>query len=305
MPKYQFVNPGAAAGDALSQALLQRELQKRQAMLDDLNKKQTEAQIASGQETNRRLGEQFDYSRQRDATEDQFRDTQARTAAQERTAAAEADRAFKSEQADLQRQSAADQKDQDRELKELLARMSQSGNMETRALANELKRMQITALQDKGETAKTERSKTEAAKTQARDELFNLAQGLMDDPQLSRSVGVVDSMLPDVRPEAKDFTNRQKRLKALLSLEGRSQLKGTGAISDFESKMLEASATSLDSATDEGIYKKELQRILGLKQGGGTDASPAGTGTGVIRQRNSRTGQVRVSHDGGQTWSLE
>lgn len=82
---YNFTSPAAAAGDAIQQLLLQREQQKRQAMLDELNRRQAEAQMAAQQESQRLARERFGleqsqdaYGRQRDTTLD-TRHVQERT----------------------------------------------------------------------------------------------------------------------------------------------------------------------------------------------------------------------------------
>jgi hypothetical protein len=136
---YGFTSAFGNAGNALQEFLLQREVQKRQAMLDALNKQQVEAQIASTAADDARADaglalnrEQFEYGRQRDVAEDTFRDQQARTAAQERATAAEANRAFQAEQNEAARAARAEQAQADRELKELIAKMGASNSAESR-----------------------------------------------------------------------------------------------------------------------------------------------------------------------------
>jgi hypothetical protein len=62
---------------------------------------------------------------------------------------ATADRAFRGEQASANRDAAAERAQADRDMKLLIADMTRSGSAETRALGNELKRLQIQAAQDK------------------------------------------------------------------------------------------------------------------------------------------------------------
>lgn len=287
MPKYQFVSAPAAFSDALEQALVQRELQKRQALLDDLNRRRTEAAM-TGADADRELARsQFDYRQQRDTTEDQFRNDQARQAAAERAAQAEAQRTFLAEQNDASRQSRAEQAQHDRELRELIARMGASSSAESRGLANELKRLQVQQLGDKIDVQRADRAKADQAVQSGRSEVYNLARELYGDPSLSQAVGPLDAVLPTIRPSTKDFENRAARLKNLLTFENRSKLKGQGAISDAETRMLEAAATSLDPRAGEEAFKRELQRIMDAT---GTGTSAASTSR-VLRY-NPVTGKV-------------
>ncbi len=71
--------------------------------------------------------------------------------------------------------------------------------------------------------------------------------------------------------------NYSKQLKGLLSLENRNQLKGSGAISDFEFRVLGEAASALgirDNGTtnlDEAAFKKELRKLNLKLQVGPTD----------------------------------
>jgi len=290
MSKYQFTSPAAAFSDAIEQALVQREVLKRQAMLDELTQRRTEAEI-TGADANRQLAQsnqqlardQFDYRQQRDTTEDQFRDTQARTAAQERADAAEANRAFMAGQNEENRKARAEQAQHDRELKELIARMGASNSAESRAMANQLKSIQVQTAQDKLDTSRSDRAKANASSQTDRQNVYGLAQELLNDPALNQAVGPVDAFLPSLRPSTRDFNSRVDRLKNMLTFENRGKLKGQGAISDAETKMLEAAATSLNPAAGEDAFKRELQRIM--------DATGAGAGPKVLKY-NPATGKV-------------
>jgi hypothetical protein len=48
--RFDFQSPGAAMGDAFVQALMQREAMRRQAALDELNRRETEAKMSQSQE---------------------------------------------------------------------------------------------------------------------------------------------------------------------------------------------------------------------------------------------------------------
>lgn len=58
--------------------------------------------------------------------------------------------------------------------------------------------------------------------------------------------------------------NQYKQLKAILSLENRQKLKGSGAISDFEARTLEAASSALGRNLGESAFKTELNKIKGV-----------------------------------------
>lgn len=274
MPRYQFTSPAAAFSDAIEQTLVARELQKRQAFLDMLNARRTEAEITGSGESRQLARDQFQYQQGRDVAEDQFRNDQARQAATERAAAADAQREFLREQNALNRQSREEQAAHDRELRELIARMTSSNSAESRALADQLRQIQIQTAQDKLDTSRAERTTTEQGQQGARREVADLAASILKDRRLDSRVGMIQGRMPAVTGNQRDFDNQVGRLKSMLSLESRSKLKGTGAISDFEARTLEAAATALDQATDEPTFRRELERIVGA-MGGGTERPSA------------------------------
>lgn len=57
MPEYNFTSPGASAFDSLQSAMLQQQQLQRQAMLDELNKRNVESEI-SDREMNRKIQEE-------------------------------------------------------------------------------------------------------------------------------------------------------------------------------------------------------------------------------------------------------
>jgi hypothetical protein len=61
--------------------------------------------------------------------------------------------------------------------------------------------------------------------------------------------------------------NQYEQIRNLLSLDSREKLKGTGAISDFESKMLAASASALGRNLSDADFKAELQKIRDIFDG--------------------------------------
>lgn len=114
-------------------------------------------------------------------------------------------------------------------------------------------------------TADAKAATTTTAKANGKQERARvnaLAIELRDDTSLNQSVGPVQGRMASLRAKSLDFDNRIARLKALLSVEGRQGLKGQGAISNYESQLLERAMTSLDQRVDEKTFKAELQRII-------------------------------------------
>lgn len=106
-----------------------------------------------------------------------------------------------------------------------------------------------------------------------RDEIIRLATEIRDSGALNRNVGPLDSWLPTLRGSSHAFESKTQRLRDLLALEARGKLKGQGAVSDFEGKMLANSQTALSQDTDEGTFRAELDRIIegqrAKRRGGG------------------------------------
>jgi hypothetical protein len=94
--------------------------------------------------------------------------------------------------------------------------------------------------------------------------------GLIDEI-LGSDLGPVTGLmqLRSIIPGTKAKTTAAKidQLKSQLSLDKRSLLKGSGQISDFESKMLEKSVGALDRNMSETDFKAELQKIKSILSG--------------------------------------
>ena len=61
--------------------------------------------------------------------------------------------------------------------------------------------------------------------------------------------------------------NQYNQLKGILSLENREKLKGSGAISDFEFKVLSEAATSLGRNLSDADFKKQLEKVRDVFEG--------------------------------------
>lgn len=90
--------------------------------------------------------------------------------------------------------------------------------------------------------------------------------------------------LGDMSPSAQLALNQFDQLKGTLSLENREKLKGSGAISDFEFKVLSQAATALGRNLDDASFDEQLKKIRDIFEGkyagtnaGGTNPPPSFT----------------------------
>jgi len=113
-----------------------------------------------------------------------------------------------------------------------------------------------------------EKDRLEAQKDQSaqagRDFAVKSIDELLKDPtKLDSIIGMVYGRIPSnyLGPIDTDTLAQLDQVKALMALEGRQKLKGSGAISDFESKMLEKAATKINRAGTLDTMVKELETL--------------------------------------------
>lgn len=185
--------------------------------------------------------------------------------------------AFAREQADANRASAKERSDADRQMRETIAHMSNSNSVETRALGNQLKQLQIQAQQDKLDAARSDRGRAEKERIAGRTDVRDLAQSILDDPSLSSITGALDARTPNLLPGSVDVQARLDQLKNKLSLAGRSQMKGQGQISDFEGRMLASAMTAIDPRAGSENVKKYLRQIIDVMGDDNTSGNSGNT----------------------------
>ena len=108
-------------------------------------------------------------------------------------------------------------------------------------------------------------------------EVQNVARSLLDNiDNVRRVFGAVQGRAPSLRQETVDAEADVDRLVSLLSLDNRQKMKGSGQISDFESRLLGQAATVLSNKliSDERA-EQELQKIAGVFSGQVTEAPQA------------------------------
>lgn len=94
---------------------------------------------------------------------------------------------------------------------------------------------------------------------------------------------------------AAQYTSSQiKQLQGLLSLDNRTKLKGSGAISDFESKTLSEAASALNRNLSETDFRRELARIRGVF------ATASGQSV-TVKVTDPRTGESKIGDLDGKT----
>lgn len=117
---------------------------------------------------------------------------------------------------------------------------------------------------------------------------LQVTQDLIDNPNTSKITGFIQGKLRigDLDPRAQLALNQFNQLKGILSLENREKLKGSGAISDFEFKVLEQAATALGRNLDDASFKTQLGKVKEIFEGkyaytraGSGEASAPSTGT--------------------------
>lgn len=101
---------------------------------------------------------------------------------------------------------------------------------------------------------------------------------LLKNPNIQRISGYLQGKLGlgDFLPSAQLALNQFNQIKGILSLENREKLKGSGAISDFEFKVLSEAASALDRNLSDSEFKSQLQKIRDVFAGKYAQTIPVG-----------------------------
>lgn len=95
---------------------------------------------------------------------------------------------------------------------------------------------------------------------------INLINNLLSNPGVNKISGIIQGGLKLGNlggANAQLARNQYNQVKGLLSLENRSKLKGQGAVSDFEGKMLESAASSLGRNLSDEEFVRQLKQVRG------------------------------------------
>lgn len=203
------------------------------------------------------------------------------------------DRAFRAGEAEKSRTATDARAQADRELKELIARMSASGSAETRALSNELKSLQIRGEQGKLDAT----SAAEQAGRTTTTEALSTVEELLRHPGFGAATGLLDprNIAGGLTQEAVDFNAARDKLIAALTLPNLGQLKGP--MSDKDIVFVKQLATRLsNNKMSSAATRLELERARQFLQDklnadvASAPSAPAGTGVTAYERYLQRQG---------------
>ena len=137
-----------------------------------------------------------------------------------------------------------------------------------------IRSQKVAEAQGEAEGAALAKADTKAADLQ---EAISLTDSLLTNESFDAAFGAVQGRFPDIRQGTIDVRAQVDKLVSMLSLENREKMKGTGQISDYESKLLGKSATILqDPLISDEAAREEVKRIQSIfigKQKGTDEAS--------------------------------
>ena len=110
----------------------------------------------------------------------------------------------------------------------------------------------------------TEKDEAKKAGTSAALDNYSLVNELLKNPALGQITGLQNPFTVFTPgTQAQTAKNVYSQVKSILSLENRKQLKGSGAISDFEALTLEKASSALGRNLSDAEFKKQLSKIKG------------------------------------------
>ena len=93
------------------------------------------------------------------------------------------------------------------------------------------------------------------------DSVIATIDELSANPKLKNILGPIDQAIGGVFGQAATAKNLYNQLTGILALEGRNKLKGSGAISDFEFRVLKEAQSALGRNLNEAEFKKQLTKV--------------------------------------------
>lgn len=117
---------------------------------------------------------------------------------------------------------------------------------------------------------------------------LQLTKNIIDSPYREQVFGLKNPLTYWTPGTNEQYVKNQvNQLKSSLSLENRDKLKGSGAVSDFESKTLERASTALAGNLNDTDSLKELNKIKGVFE-------TASGGTAKVKITDPDTGQSAI-----------
>lgn len=126
---------------------------------------------------------------------------------------------------------------------------------------------------------------TAGTKSDTSQSVVGLIGELLDNPSLSKISGPFDQLLGGVSGKAALAKNKFNQLQGILKLDNRQQLKGSGAISDFEFKVLGEAASALGRNLSDKDFKDELIKLRDKLTAG--DTSETGEASLTDTEKNT------------------
>lgn len=128
-------------------------------------------------------------------------------------------------------------------------------------------------------------------RVQELDAVISTIDELASNPKLKNILGPVDQAIGGVFGQAATAKNLYNQLTGILALEGRNKLKGSGAISDFEFRVLKEAQSALGRNLNEKEFKKQLNKVRDVLEkrkatlmSTGTSSSVSSTGGGTFAE---------------------
>lgn len=120
--------------------------------------------------------------------------------------------------------------------------------------------------------------------TAAAQDTISVIDDLLSDSHLNAITGIGQNPFNALGLTNQATINKYNQLKGMLALQNRSQLKGSGAISDFEFKVLGEASSALSRNLSNAEFKKELQnlrdKLAGGENGTGSNGGTSGGSNG-------------------------
>lgn len=129
-----------------------------------------------------------------------------------------------------------------------------------------LKQKELSIKQQEANQKSGEVTATAQAANDTATGSINLINNLLSNPGVNKISGIIQGGLRLGNlggADAQLARNQYNQVKGLLSLENRSKLKGQGAVSDFEGKMLESAASSLGRNLSDEEFVRQLKQVRG------------------------------------------
>lgn len=306
MGRYGFTSAGAAGSNAITEFLIQREMQKQQALIaaitqrnaeEDNKRASAELELRTGQERRMADAQRFEQEQKRNATpkrtvvdtvgpdgapiQKAFTDDELTAGVRKYVPAVIAP--SKTVTTIGPKGEPIMKSVTDDDLRQGVPTYVAPKDTSSRDMQNQLTQMRIDTERQKQAEATQSRTERTTATKSTRQQVRDLAQGLYDDPSLEAVSGAFDARMPTYRENSADVEKRMNQLIATLSLGERGKLKGQGQISDYEAKILANAVSALDLKAGSANVRKHLKEIIDSFQGDAPSQGPSTGGGSTFR----------------------